>query len=269
MKVVSTLTLLFLIYSFLPAQVVNTEKLRLSNTGKSLVGEIDVNFGLSRNKAGQTVRFGGLGRLELLKAKSKWMLLSGFGLTQFRNVDEPGSAPKNFSNNGFAHLRYNFEVNDWITWEAFTQAQYDEIQEVDLRTLTGTGPRFKLIQNDSSHLFWGALYMYEYENNSVETTGPNGEFTQLIGYERNHRLSTYLSGGINVTRYFSINHVTYFQPRLDQWSDFRISSETTLTVKLTNRISLKSYFQFIFDDRPPATVPRTMYNFTNGLSASF
>jgi hypothetical protein len=74
-------------------QVVNTEKLRLADNEKALIGETSLTFGLARNKAGQTLRLGSRLRLELNQKKHRWMLLGAYHLTQFTNVDEAGSVP--------------------------------------------------------------------------------------------------------------------------------------------------------------------------------
>ncbi|MCB9038428.1 MAG: DUF481 domain-containing protein [Lewinellaceae bacterium] len=260
--------LLQLLLLFLPVmaftQVVNTEKLRLDKEEKGFFGEASLDLGLARNRAGQTVRLGTSARLELRRGAHRWMALGAYNLTQFNDVDEPGSAPKNFANNGFGHLRYNYRANRWLTWEAFAQAQYDRIQQIDLRLLAGTGPRLRLVKTDSAQLYFGALYMFEHEESRNEFEEPEA-FTERLFLD-DHRLSTYLSTGLRITSYLTINHVTYFQPNLSNFSDFRISSETSLSVKLTNRLSLRTYFQLIYDTAPLVPVPNAMYVLNNGFS---
>lgn len=253
----------------LSAQVVNTEKLRLKNTDKSFAGDIDFTLGLSQNKAGQTLRFNGFTRFDIIRPQTHWLFIGGYGFSQFKKADKSGDVPTKFNNNGFTHLRFGQQISPVLTWEVFAQGQFDEVQEVEARILNGTGPRFKILKTDTSHLFLGTLYMYEYEKNNVAVTDDTGETTQNLHIERNHRLSAYISGAVTIKGYLSINHVTYYQPKLNEWSDFRISSETTVTIKLTNRVALKTYFQLVFDEKPPTTVPQTMFNLSNGLSVSF
>jgi len=265
MKLLRLLLLIISTSTFVNAQVVNTEKLRLEGDEKKWQGEVGTNFGLTRNKAGQTLALGSRLRLEYNQGNSRWMLLSAYNLTQFNDVDEPGSVPKNFANNGFAHLRYNYAINGRLTWEAFTQAQFDEIQQLDVRTLAGTGPRIKILRTDSSHLYWGVLYMYEHEE-SYDLLEDGIQNPVMLD---DHRLSTYLSGGYSLTDFFSINLVVYYQPKLDEWNDFRISSETSLSVNITEALSFNTYFQLIYDEAPPIPVPNTMYVLRNGLSVVF
>lgn len=44
---------------------------------------------------------------------------------------------------------------------------------------------------------------------------------------------------------------------------------TTLEIRLSAKLNLRTYFQFIYDEKPPASVPRTMYMLTNGVSWRF
>jgi len=150
-----------------------------------------------------------------------------------------------------------------LTWEAFTQLQFDDVQDIELRYLAGTGPRFQLIQTDTAKLFWGVLAMFDYEETSED---PNDE--SIITIYRDIRLSTYLSTSFRVKKFLTINHVTYFQPVLNRWSDFRISSETRINIALRKNVSLNSFFQFVYDTRPALDVPPLMFALTNGLSIS-
>ncbi|MCG8329685.1 MAG: DUF481 domain-containing protein [Chitinophagales bacterium] len=265
MRIYCSLFILLFSASMLSSQVVNTEKLRLEDSHKALGGEAALTFGMARNKAGQTLSLGSRLRLELSKGNSRWMFLGAYNRTQFNKVDVPGSAPKNFTNNGFAHLRYNYRINDFITWEAFSQGQFDEIQQLDRRLLAGTGPRIRLLRTDSSHLYVGCLYMYENEVSYNEFE----DFPREENLLYDHRISTYFSGAYSLNNYFTINLVVYYQPKLTQWEDYRISSETSLSVQLSKTLSFNTYFQLIYDAKPPVPVPNTMYVLRNGLSVSF
>lgn len=259
------LFLLLLLPFLLPAQVVNTEKLR-STEEQGWLAEAGLDFGLTRNQAGQTLRLGSSLRLEYQQGNSRWMLLGAYNLTQFRNVEDPGSVPRNFANNAFGHLRYNYFINDWLTWEAFTQIQYDEIQQINARILSGTGPRVKLLRTDTSQLFFGLLYMFEHEESTDEFEEPMEREVDVI--LNDNRLSAYLSGGFRITETFGINHVTYFQPNLEDFGDFRISTETSLTFRISDKVSFRTYFQLMYDERPPIPVPNAMYSLSNGLQVS-
>lgn len=239
-------------------QVVNTEKLRANGKTEGWVSDINFNIGLNRNKAGQTLTVGSTARIERLGEKDKWLLFGGYNLSQFTDVDDSEAVPKNFTNKAYGHFRYNYNISPLITWEAFSQIQFDEIQEVDIRVLNGMGPRLRIMESDSATLYWGILYMYEYEETS--------DLPEVITYNRDHRASTYLSAGYALKSYLVIDHVSYFQPNLTDFSDYRITSETTINVKVTEKLSFQTFFQIIYDEEPPTTVPNTMFSFTNGFT---
>ncbi len=261
--------LLLLIVLQLPliawSQVVNIEKLREDMEASGFDAELTGTFGLTRNKAGQTLNFGGQLRLDWLQPKSQWYLFGGYNLTQFNNIDEPGSAPKNFTNNGFGHLRYNYQVNPIITWEAFSQVQYDEIQELQIRVLAGTGPRFQLLDQDSFRLYLGAIGMYEYEESFEQDISE----MDSLAFHRDFRASIYLAGAVSITPWLNLRHITYYQPLLEDLGDYRISSETNFMVQISKNLNLTTMFKFVYDDAPPETVPNLMYRLSNGINITF
>ncbi len=248
--------LAMLLLNYLEGQVVNTERIRFAPSQKAWLGNFDFNFGLNRTKAGQTLVLGANGRLQYNANKNKWMFHTGYALTQFLDIDTPDAAPKNFNNTQYVHLRYNRDLNERLTLESFIQEQWDEIHEIDIRLLAGAGPRIQFLQTDSSQLFFGLLYMYEFEN-----TGP-ADFSER---NRDHRMSSYLSAGFTFHNIL-INHITYYQPRLTEFIDYRINSETTFRVRIDKRLSFLTSFTLIFDSNPPQTVRQTRYNLSSGIS---
>lgn len=258
--------LLFLIFfvlfsTYSTAQIVNTEELRFNVEDEKIVGLIDLDFGLTRNKAGMSIRPGLDVRLELKNPKSRWIALGGYNLTRFTNLKTPGSLPSNFTNRGFAHLRYNYDLSSKVTIEAFSQYQFDEIQEIDKRFLNGFGPRLQLAQTDSAFLYIGALYMYEYEETSDQP--------EEIIYNNDNRLSTYISFGYQFNEYVNISNVTYFQPNLSDWADYRITSNLALSAGLNQWLAFRISFNLVYDNRPPVTVPPAMYDLSTGFSFRF
>lgn len=236
--------------------VINTEELRLKNADQNFVGLIDFTFGMSENKAGRFLKPSANLRLEWIQEQSKIMLLGGYRLTRFVPINDPESAPRNFNSQGFSHLRFNQNLNKKVVWEAFSQAQFDNVQEIDQRFLLGTGPRFELLETDSASLYLGTLYMYEYEETSAESRV----------FNKHHRLSMYLNAGWQFNATTGVNNTTYFQPRPDVLSDFRIASVTQFFAKLTKNLSFNMNLDFVYDSRPPETVPLRMYNLTAGIA---
>lgn len=257
--------LLLAVCGFLPEghtqTVINTEDMRLRADTNELKGSINLDFGMSRNKAGLFLRPGFDVRLEWSQNQNRWLLLGGYALTRFTDTDIPGASAKTFNNRGVAHVRYNRSVSGRLTLEAFTQYQFDLVQEIDYRILTGLGPRIKWIQAEESFLFTGASYMFENERTDDEEGG--------ITYNRHHRLSFYASAGINFNEHVNLNSTTYFQPRPDIWADFRVSSVNSLTANLTDTLGFHMTMNFIYDARPPLSVSALVFNASAGFTVSW
>lgn len=257
MKRIGSLILL-LIPLTLVAQVVNTEKLRGDDDQKGWDGLIDLTFGFTKNTV-EIIRASPEIRLDYQDANNRFIFLNGLALSR---------ATTNFVNKGYSHLRYNREINPTLTWEAFGQVQYNEIQLIALRNLWGTGPRFRLVQNDTARLYVAALYMYEYEEEWEESA-----------FHRDHRMSAYISAGYTVTDKFFLDQIVYYQPRLDNWRDYRVASETVLNINVTSRFSFNLSLSVWFDSRVAKIrddvtneverAPDTIISFSNSLVYRF
>lgn len=253
--------LIFIFPIFLSAQIVNTENLRMKSEEGALEGEFDFNLGLSRNKAGQTFQFKTQARLDYLHKRNKWMIMGDYQQAELTRLDVPGSAPKSLKDQAFGHLRYNYLASPRLRWEAFGQIQFNDIQEIRLRSLLGTGPRIKLLRTDSSHVYFGTLIMFEYEESR--------DVPLQLTFHRDFRLSSYLSLGYKINTVFTINHVSYYQPNIADFDDFRVASETRFQFLVRENLSFNTYFQYAYDAKPAANVPPVMFSLTNGFSLSF
>lgn len=144
--------------------------------------------------------------------------------------------------------------------EGFAQAQYDAISEIDFRGLIGAGPRFKLNSQEDYRFYLGTLIMYEYEKASdLETDRINKDV----------RGSTYFSFSLYPTETLGIISTSYYQPRLDKLKDFRLSSTTSILLKIWEHLAFKTTFIYNFDAYPVVTIPKSQYELTNGLLYTF
>lgn len=241
--------------------VINTEAMRLKADTQRIRGALRFDFGMSRNKSGRFLRPGLSTRIEFHPKASRYMFLAEYALTEFTDVEEAGQPKQLFNNRGFAHFRYNRDLHAQITWEAFTQYQFDLVQEIDLRILIGTGCRWALANQNEYFVFLGSLYMYEYEKTSAEE--------KMVTHYKHHRLSNYLSAGCTFNDYVQGTLTTYFQPRIDQWSDCRISLVSSIQVKLTDAVGLAISGNYIYDTQPPTNVPKSVYDLRTGLTVSW
>lgn len=233
------------------AQVVNIESQRMSTDTSGWAGHIKGSFSLERN-VNRIVIFniGTHLQYKTPNKKNLFLLLTKFSFLKTQKEE--------FGNTGFVHARYNYKINDWLRWEAFFQTQYNRITQIRHRELVGTGPRFKLSQYDDLRVYVGTLYMFEYEQLLDESV-----------IEKNHRLSSYLSVSMFPRDNFSIISTTYIQPKLNDWRDYRIATENSMEVGITNRVSTETSFSLLFDTRVPVDVPRMTYTLETGFKFQF
>lgn len=176
-----------------------------------------------------------------------WYLLLG-------NVRFIRAAEENFVNDGVIHFRYNYNLKRFLEWEAFAQIQFNKILDVEDRFLTGTGPRFTVFDSEKFRLLLGTLYMFEYEEQSEPS-----------GIERNHRLASYMSLVWQFSGSGSFETTVYYQPRLDKWSDYRLSGNGEIKIDISEKFVFFTNFSYLDDSFPAGDSPRDVYTVTNGL----
>lgn len=233
------------------AQIVNVESLRLvGDTSKwSGFASLSVSFTKNKNRI-----FLGNGKLHAQYLYKKHLGLI-VGTTSVKEANK-----QRLVGRGILHLRYNYRFHKHIAWEAFGQAQYDHISALDYRQLIGTGPRFKLTKSDKYRFYLGVLAMYEYE----EIDNPTEQVIQ-----NDFRGSAYFSFSLHPNKNTDIVSTTYYQPRLNQLGDFRISNDTSIAFKIAKNLAFSVGITYFYDEFPPVGVPREQYKLLNGITYSF
>ena len=229
-------TILLLIVQTSLGQIINIEEKRYKDAEEGLQGNVDLNFKYTQNtKSVWQVS----NNISLLYRKKKLthLFLNSISLVRSNNSD--------LVNYGYAHYRLIHMISDKraIKWESYGQIQYNSVQKIKQRTLIGSGLRFKIINTDSLQFNFGWSLMYEYE----ETTIP--EYSNLI------RNSNYLSFNWKISKSWEFKTITYYQPSVSDFSDFRVSNESTLSHKLSKNFSIVGRINFLYDSRPPVDVP--------------
>lgn len=236
------------------AQIVNIESQRIHTDSTGWAGSAETSFHMYKNNyvlydVNATVH------LQYKTPKSLYLLLTNL---DFISVDYPSMEDQPFENAGFAHIRYNYKIRDRFVWEAFVQAQYNKPMGLDYRFLAGTGPRFKIAGKDKFRLYVAADYMFEKEQNP----GIENPFN-------NQRMSSYISFTFAPSKSFTLVHTTYYQPLITDFSDYKISSNTSLKIFLTDAFYFKAEYDILFDTMPPAGVDGTIYTLNNGIGLQF
>lgn len=244
MKNITILFFLFFTIVQFHAQIINIEEKRYKDAEEGLQGNIDFNFKFTQNTNSIWQLSNNISLL-YRKKKLTHLLLNNITLVRSNSND--------LVNYGYAHYRLIHMISEirFIKWESYTQIQYNSVQKIKQRTLVGSGLRFKIINKDSLQFNYGWSLMYEYE----ETTIP--EYSSLI------RNSNYLSLEWKISPSWELKTIAYYQPYIGDFSDYRLSNETNISHKLTQKISLVGTVSILYDSNPPVDVP--VNNFVGGL----
>jgi hypothetical protein len=187
-------------------------------------------------------------------------------------MEDPGGTlfqtDARYSNKLLGALRYNLELNDRLAGELFTQLQYDEFLLLDLRSLGGLGGRLMVLSGERGNLHLGSGYMLEYESQDPELVAEDP--TTLA-----HRWTSYLSFSLQPTEGLTISSTGYAQPRITDFSDYRLLNESALSVAISDHFSLGIAFTLRHDSDPveliegePALLP-TDTSISNKISVEF
>lgn len=250
------LLLLIMFFSItVSSQIVNIEDRR--TTFKDSIGwyeRADLNLSWLQNTK-EILNIGGAFQLEFQYKKR--ILLS---ITKFNYMDIDNSS---FVNQGFQHLRYNRLMNKWLTFETFGQVQYNEKILLKLRALAGSGFKFSVLNKETKKIKLGLAYMFEYnEDNSID---PDIRFN----IHRDQRLSSYLTLFFVISETARIASTTYFQPNINDFEDYRLSTQSSLIFDVTKKLKFTNTYSLLFDSRVPDGAPQTIQKFKSGLRYVF
>lgn len=155
------------------------------------------------------------------------------------------------------HLRHNYRIDRWISTLAFTQYQRNPFQDLRRRLLFGAGFRIEIDDERPNRLGVGVSAMYEVER----LTNGTGEDTV--------RLSTFLDFRRDIADRTSAGIVAWYQPRLTDFGDWRISVLAELEVGIGGPVSVLMQGAIAQDSDPPPAVDEYDWDLNLGLRLRF
>jgi putative salt-induced outer membrane protein YdiY len=168
-----------------------------------------------------------------------------------------------FSNEALAHLRYVIWINNLLQTELFIQFNYNKKRLLLARELYGTGIRLKLITEKSLKIRYGLAYMFEREEYDLPANSVHGRITNAS------RISSYATFNILLKDGFLFISVTYFQPKISNWKDFKSISDNSFVSELSSLIDLTFGVSLRYDSRPPDAIKKLDTVTKFGLSIKF
>lgn len=233
--------LIFYFVSSLHSQVVNIENKRIYDDTVGWSGNISGTFSAIQN---QELLFSANFRptAQYKTKKQNYFLIGDFTYSKGKE--------RVYANAGMFHFRFAQRIkrSPW-KWESYAQIQYNELRDQAYRALAGTGLRWKFYDKKNWKFFLGSSTCYE-----IEEIRTSQELTEDI------RWSNYLSWFINPKTFFTFTGATYYQPKWEDFEDYRLLGQYTLSFTITKNFSVKSDFSFFHDTNPPTDVRKTTFS---------
>ena len=232
------------------SQFVNPEAVRSKRDSTGFSGTIGLNMAYIKN----TSEIFTMGNSVYIQYTNKRHLAFFINSLSIKRVND-----EYIINRGTQHFRYNYKINKRVTWEAFMQSHYNTISKIDKRQLIGTGPRFTVVDEKKFEAYIGTLFMYEYEKIKEE------EYV----YNKDFRFSGYFSFKWFPIKNTTIGSTTYYQPRLDEFSDYRIYSHNSIMFKVVKGLAIGMTYIATYDTSPAIDIPKYQFKLLNGLTYTF
>ena len=243
------LFLLVIVHNFTYGQLVNIENQRIQSDSIRTITIVDLQYSYQNNN-NEELSLGNFSATHQYKTKNlkNYFLLLG-------NIDYSFANGEELSNAGLIHFRYNRKLNKKLRLEAFTQYQYNKILGVESRNLIGIGPRYKLNKSKKIIFYIGSLLMQEFEKTS--------DNMNTLSYQR---LSNYLSLSLkNKAKTLEFTSVVYYQPNINLWEDYRLSSQTSLAFNITSKLQFVNSVNYGYDSYSPLYVNNKNIIVANGF----
>ena len=109
---------------------------------------------------------------------------------------------------------------------------FNEVAKIDYRELVGSGIRYKLTKSEKYKIYVGSVVMYEYEKTIEEFNTTHKDW----------RNSNYLTFSFYFNKKVSLISTTYYQPNLNQFSDYRVSHQSALNIDIAKNLEIPTHF---------------------------
>lgn len=219
---------------------------------EGLTGEVSLGAKYSSgNTDSRSVGLSGKGEY----SEKEWLVYLIASYTYGESNDEKDT------NDGLVHLRYVHNIaNTAYDYEFFLQTEFNEFQDIKERSLAGANIRKKLdLPFDKFYVGLGLFYSYM-EPDIITILDPV--------YKRT-RMNSYLSFLKNINENFSITYLGFYQPNVEDFSDFRISQILQLNTSITSDLILGFDINHAYNATPYHQIEKSDVRSTINLRYKF
>jgi len=176
-----------------------------------------------------------------LRKKNEYKLFGDYSLLS--------AAGKGLLNSGFVHLRHNFKLTGRIKTFEFYQLQFNDILLLTKREVFGAGLRFSLLNKDSLKFDLGMGLMRE-----IELLDETALLPDELSVTKYYRATSVGSIKWLLSKTITIDNVIYYQPYLEDFTDYRLLNDFNLVVSLTSNFGLITSLTTRYDSKPPGSL---------------
>ncbi len=187
---------------------------------------------------------------------------AGDWLRGFAGVDYRSERGKGLESDRYLHVRYNHWLGErWQTFH-FVQLQGSRTSLLQQRVLLGSGLRRRLFDGAATFdLGTGAMYEREHLDPD-RITGAHPVESQVW------RMANLMVATRRLTDSVRLIGVSYYQPDLSAFEDFRLLADLSLVFSLTENVELVLRNEWRHDHRPPEGIDRDDFLLRTGVTVS-
>ena len=165
------------------------------------------------------------------------------------------------TDDGLIHLRYVHTLcKGGYDYELFFQSEFNEFQHIKIRNLYGANIRKKLdLGFEKFYLGTGLFHTYQ---------KPDNESEENPVYKRT-KLNTYISFLKKFNEHFNTTYLGYYQPNVEDFSDYTISQTLQLNNLLTEALTLSIDLTHQYNATPYNNVEKSDFRSTVNLRYKF
>jgi len=162
---------------------------------------------------------------------------------------------------GLLHLRYIHAIDEKnYDWEVFVQSEFNPFQKLKERSLVGVGLR-KSFTNYFDKFYMGLGLMYTYREPDVIT-----EFDKVL---KRTKINSYISLKKTFSENLSIAYLGYYQPTVDDFSDFSSRQILQFITPLADSVNLSLNLIYKYNDTPYSSIEKDDFNAKLSLTYEF
>ncbi len=164
------------------------------------------------------------------------------------------------SDKSFANMRHRWQFAEPVSAFVFVQADHNALRALRIRDLAGAGLDTRIWRNEWTEAHLGVSMMAEHQ---VHLDGFVDDDAGIFA-----RNSDYLTVAIKSDK-VALASTTFFQPRVDDLSNWRALEELVFTVNIGKHLDWNAKAKLEHDNSPPVDIERMDLAVTSGLVVKF